>query len=158
MFSRSLGIAAICSVAVHALLLPPGTENNDLFNPLVNPKARSIQLPCSSCAFPSGDNDEDLGSEGQIWLHSNYQLNLAFDVSSNGQRLELNNEAIYPDQFLRDAYIQGRPLYVNQISPSGIVSTVTCGLGWPARSHRGAVSSRVCTRDGTAALPFVSWR
>lgn len=124
MLGRSVGLTAICVVAVRALLLPPGADDIDLFNPLVNPKSRSIQIPCSSCAFPSNDVDteEDLEDRDQIWLHSNYQLNLNFDISSNGQRLELNHEAIYPGQFLKDAYIQGRPLYANQISPSGVVT------------------------------------
>lgn len=115
-----IAIAAICALTVH------GLEADELNNPVVDPKARSLQIPCPGCAFPlsRASLENEFDDEEQLWTQqSEYEVNLSFSVSHNGKNLLLNNgPAVYPPEVTMDAYRHGYPLYIDQVSASRTVS------------------------------------
>ncbi|KAK3715125.1 hypothetical protein LTR37_007335 [Vermiconidia calcicola] len=121
MLGRTVGLAALCALGTSAILLPPGIATDKPLAPniIVSPKRQVLELPCSACAFTAEKQevDEFSGqSDEPFWIQGGgYKLVLDFSVSDDGQRLQLNGEAIYPPQFHRDAYFEGRPIYVDQV-------------------------------------------
>lgn len=123
MFGRAVGVTAICAVAVHALSLPFGSDINDLTNPAVNPKARSIQIPCAKCGLltTSADPRHELTINGRsISQVDNFELNLNFAVSADGHRVELGGEAVYPARYHSETYHHERAIQINKVSSSGV--------------------------------------
>ena len=145
-------------------MLPPGIAPNDaaLGPSIVNPKSRLIQLPCPACAFYSnGDETHDVESENDLfWIQdSANNVVLNFSISNDDERLELNGEAIYPPRFHRNAYLQGQPMYVGQVSATASEVEVANGDARSAplevtSSGLNIESEHLVSEDGDTVIPI----
>ncbi|KAK3052253.1 hypothetical protein LTR09_006463 [Extremus antarcticus] len=125
MLFSSTVLAAICVGATSAIVLPPGlhlpSADEEQARPtsIANPKRQRIEIPCPSCAFPTSqhtDTDDDFAKddEAAFWTQSSNILTLDFSISKDGQKLQLDDEAIYPSQAYIAAAFGGLPIYVTQ--------------------------------------------
>lgn len=126
MLTREIGFAtaALC-VGASAIVLPPPTARHrtsadDGARPtIIGSKRQRIEILCPSCAFISHDNeinDRTPGSrEDWFWTQGGAQtIGLDFSISSDGLRLQLDEEAIYPLNTYLAAAVGGLPIYVTQ--------------------------------------------
>ena len=131
MFGRTVGIAATCALGASALLLPPGTEipDSSLSATHLDPKSRSVIIPCSECAFPStntkAENTE--ADDALFWIQGGANsLLLDFTVSEDGQSLLLGGSHIYPPRF-PSRQPGEKTIHVTQIPSYGVATDISNG-------------------------------
>lgn len=90
-------------------------NNNNHLNPIFDPKAQNIRLPCPSCAFPPKNDAHATDNSLRFALDGANDVVLSFRVSRDEQRLELDGETVYPLQFSSTSFAEQHPIYVSQI-------------------------------------------
>ncbi|TKA80904.1 hypothetical protein B0A55_01683 [Friedmanniomyces simplex] len=130
MFSRTVGIAALGALSASALILPPGVaragETLELAaTTFVDPKAQSIIIPCSACAFPTAQDSADT-DDALFWIQGGANsLLLDFSVSEDGEHLLLGGADLYSPRHLPSLPLS--TIQVKQIPSYGVQTDITAG-------------------------------
>lgn len=132
-----LGGLLACAVGANAFLLPPSLTPADKADtlsidvPPVNAKSVILQLPCSECAFSGKEakiEDVEAEDDSLFWIQggaNNVIMNLT--ISEDGQRLEVNGEAIYPLGLQVANMFHAPKIYVNQVPSSASWEAIKSG-------------------------------
>lgn len=161
MLARAAGVVALSASALSAsaFLIPAGiveATHDGLAALAAAPDALpakqwALQLPCSECAFPPGqENIEDVGSDNDVSIQGGANsIVVDFTISEDGQQLQLNGEAIYPVGFQVNNMLAQR-IHVDQVPSSASWEDIMEGK---AKTMPLAVTgSQVSTmEDGTAS-------
>ncbi|KAK3075783.1 hypothetical protein LTR53_000608 [Teratosphaeriaceae sp. CCFEE 6253] len=126
MLGRTVGIAAACALGAGALLIPPGvassSDTSGLSVSIVDPKSRSVAIPCSGCAFVGTHAEPEPG----LSFLEEGSLVLDFAVSEDGERLLLGGVDIYPPPSLPQQHAE-KEIHVKQVPGDEVQADTAAG-------------------------------
>jgi hypothetical protein len=128
MIGRTVGALAAMSLGVNAILLPPGISKisdsrNGALGLSLDPKSQAIKVHCSSCVFPSPQQESTLekGDDDIVWTTGGSKdVLFNFTIDNNDKDLLLNGVKIYP---VDDAFAFDEPT-VGQVDSSASLTSI----------------------------------
>ncbi|KAI4791399.1 hypothetical protein E4T45_12970, partial [Aureobasidium sp. EXF-8846] len=127
MIGRTVGALAAMSLGVNAILLPPGISKisdsrTGALGLSLDPKSQAIKVHCSSCVFPSSQQELTLEEGDDVFKIQGGSKDVLFNftVDNNNKDLLLNGVKVYP---VNDVFTFDEPT-VGQIDSSASLTSI----------------------------------